>query len=410
MSERTDISSLATAEAVAVLRSSLLLRGVPADRISSIARNSSRRRVDTGDIVFGEGDDSTDVYIILAGSVEVVRTDAEDGRPFRIAELSAGDHFGEISLVEEQPRSATVRALEPTILLSLSQKDLERIARDDRPLYTTIVTNLTRELSRRLRAANELALRAMRNELEHEKARRSMGAFLIKNLLFLSAYVVGLNVFAEYATGGTVPMDVGIRMTIGAALLIKVANAVFAVAMMKRGRYPMAFYGFSSRGWRRHVGEALVWTIGFIGVMTLVKWVLVLTVPSWRYEPVFNFQLAPFLFNVHDTFSYAAAAGLFVLLYFVLAAAQEIIVRASIQNPLSQFLMGKYRVFWSIVISNAIFASTHVHINALFPFLIFFPGLFWGAMYYRQRSLVGVILSHTLVGCWAFLGLGVPMA
>jgi CRP-like cAMP-binding protein len=410
MSEKADNASLSTAETVEILRSSLLLRGALTDQIAYIALNSSRRRVDTGDIVFTEGDDSTDVHIILAGAVEVVRTDAENARPFRIAELSAGDHFGEISLVEGEARSATVRAVEPTLLLSLSQEDLERIARDNRPLYATIVTNLTRELSRRLRATNELALGAMKSELKHEKARRSMGAFLIKNLLFLSAYVVGLNVFAEYATGGAVPMDVGIKMTIAAALFIKVANAVFAVAMMKRGQYPMAFYGFSSRGWKRHVGWSLAWTLGFIGAMTLIKWVLVSTVPSWQYEPVFNFQLAPFLFNVHDTFSYAAAACLFVILYFVLAAAQEIIVRASIQNPLSQFLMGKYRVFWSIVISNAIFASTHVHINALFPFLIFFPGLFWGVMYFRQRSLVGVIVSHTLVGCWAFLGLGVFMA
>jgi CRP-like cAMP-binding protein/membrane protease YdiL (CAAX protease family) len=409
MPKRPQGAPPSTGEIVRILRSSPLFKDVPTDDIERVARSSARVTADRGDVLFTEGDASTDVYVILAGAVEVLRTDSEKHRPFSVARLYVGDHFGEIALVAGEVRSATVRAVEPTLLLALTSEDIARMARDDRPVYTTVLINLLRELSRRLRATNEVALGAMKNELRHEQARRSMGAFLIKNLLFLSGYVVGLNLFAEYAMGGGVPIDVGIKLTIGVALFIKIANALFAMAMMRRGQYPMSFYGFSMRGWVGHVGWSLVWTLIFIAVMTLVKWIVVHTVAGYRYEPVLNFALAAFLFDVHDSSSYLLAASLFVLLYLVFATAQEIIVRASLQNPLSQFLIGRYRVFWAIVISNALFASTHVHIDPLIPFFIFFPGLFWGVIYFRQRSLAGVILSHTLVGCWAFLGLGIVM-
>ena len=89
-------------------------------------------------------------------------TAAEDGIfEKRIAVLGVGDVFGEMELIDMQRRSATVRALEAVSVLALSNGDLFRIYESDLPTFTLIVLNLARELSRRLRSIDDLAVHYM---------------------------------------------------------------------------------------------------------------------------------------------------------------------------------------------------------------------------------------------------------
>ncbi len=59
-----------------------------------------------------------------------------------------------------------------------------------------------------------------------------------------------------------------------------------------------------------------------------------------------------------------------------------------------------------IVVSNALFASAHLHLSVSFAFVAFLLGLLWGALFARQRNIVGVSVSHTLCGWFGFLVLG----
>jgi CRP-like cAMP-binding protein len=87
---------------------------------------------------------------------------AEDGHfEKRLAVLKVGDVFGEMELIDMQRRSATVRALEPVSALALSNGDLFLIYESDLPTFTLIVLNLARELSRRLRTLDDLAVHYM---------------------------------------------------------------------------------------------------------------------------------------------------------------------------------------------------------------------------------------------------------
>jgi len=66
-----------------------------------------------------------------------------------------------MELIDMQRRSATVRALEPVSALALSNGDLFRIYESDLPTFTLVVLNLARELSRRLRSLDDLAVHYM---------------------------------------------------------------------------------------------------------------------------------------------------------------------------------------------------------------------------------------------------------
>jgi hypothetical protein len=59
-----------------------------------------------------------------------------------------------------------------------------------------------------------------------------------------------------------------------------------------------------------------------------------------------------------------------------------------------------------IVVSNALFASSHLHLWVSFAIVVFFTGLRWGARFAGQRNVAGVAVSHVLGGWFGFLGLG----
>jgi cAMP-dependent protein kinase regulator len=83
---------------------------------------------DPGQVVVSEGQPSEELYVVLMGTVQVTRSDGAE--ELTLAELSAGQIFGEISLIRQQPATATVRALEKAVLLSLSREAFNRHVAD----------------------------------------------------------------------------------------------------------------------------------------------------------------------------------------------------------------------------------------------------------------------------------------
>jgi hypothetical protein len=86
--------------------------------LDHIARALDRVEFAAGDVIVREGDESDLFYVIESGRVEVT---AADGHVLR--EEGPGDHFGEIGLLRDVPRTATITAMEPTILLALEREE-----------------------------------------------------------------------------------------------------------------------------------------------------------------------------------------------------------------------------------------------------------------------------------------------
>lgn len=86
---------------------------------------------------------------------------------------------------------------------------------------------------------------------------------------------------------------------------------------------------------------------------------------------------------------------------------QELIVRGVLQSSFYEFITGRHRNFWAILLSNLLFSITHMHLSLAASFIVFVPGLFWGWLYSRYRTLVGVIFSHLFIGIWAFFIVGI---
>ena len=103
--------------------------------------------------------------VVLNGEVEVTKA-SRNGVDARVAMLGPGDWFGEMSIVDIQPRSATVRAIAPSRLVRISSADLDSLYRHDVRSYAIVVLNLARELSRRLRVADGILADLIANVLD----------------------------------------------------------------------------------------------------------------------------------------------------------------------------------------------------------------------------------------------------
>ena len=110
-------------------------------------------RVMPGQAIFKEGDPAREMYVVLDGEIEVLKR-SRRGRETRVAILGPNDCFGEMSIVDMQPRSATVRALAPARVLRITTEDMDALYRHDLKSYTLIVLNIARDLSRRLRVTD----------------------------------------------------------------------------------------------------------------------------------------------------------------------------------------------------------------------------------------------------------------
>jgi CRP/FNR family cyclic AMP-dependent transcriptional regulator len=103
-----------------------------------------------GSVILFEHDPGDSLYVIRSGRVKVVLV-GEDGREVILGVLGVGEHFGELSLIDELPRSAHVIAMEDSSLIVLRREDFRRRVESSPEVAWSLLT----ELSRRLRRADE---------------------------------------------------------------------------------------------------------------------------------------------------------------------------------------------------------------------------------------------------------------
>lgn len=124
---------------------------------ATLARVSAlldEQHFEPGAEVCREGESGRSMYVVAEGEVVVCRKGPGERR-IRMVRLGVGEFFGEMTLIDPQPRSATVVVEHPATLYALTCADLYRLYRDDLPGYAMIIQNLCRELSRRLRRADQ---------------------------------------------------------------------------------------------------------------------------------------------------------------------------------------------------------------------------------------------------------------
>ncbi len=135
------------------LATATIFADVPATTLESLAPKIEDQTLKPGAVVFREGDAGTDLFIVIDGEVEVGKK-SRSGRETRIAILGPCDSFGEMSMIESCPRSATVRTLGPTRLARIPSAAIEALAGDAPAVYALLLRSVARNLAKRLRTTD----------------------------------------------------------------------------------------------------------------------------------------------------------------------------------------------------------------------------------------------------------------
>jgi len=109
----------------AVLAAVPMFRHLGARPRARLAQHFCRRTYGAGDVVVRQGDTSMSFYVVLSGRVRIVRHSPGDDS-VEIVEEGRGSFFGEMGIIDDQPRTATVVALEPTECALLAKWDFQR--------------------------------------------------------------------------------------------------------------------------------------------------------------------------------------------------------------------------------------------------------------------------------------------
>jgi CRP/FNR family cyclic AMP-dependent transcriptional regulator len=120
------------------------------DELDAISRLAVRRNYPKNSVIINEGEHTDSLYVILSGKVKIFLTD-EQQREVIVAIQGAGDYFGELVLLDEAPRSASVMTMEPSTLLLFSKGAFEHYLGN----HPKIAISLMRGLAQRLRATTE---------------------------------------------------------------------------------------------------------------------------------------------------------------------------------------------------------------------------------------------------------------
>jgi CRP/FNR family cyclic AMP-dependent transcriptional regulator len=120
------------------------------DQLEHILRIAQRRTISAGTTMFQEKELGLTFYVVLSGSIKLF-TRSNNGEEKVLSLVSAGESFGELSLLDGRPRSASAQTLEPTAVLELSSEQFMQLLES----HFDITRGILSELCRRLRKTNE---------------------------------------------------------------------------------------------------------------------------------------------------------------------------------------------------------------------------------------------------------------
>jgi CRP-like cAMP-binding protein len=128
-----------------------LFGGVLPEQIEKMKPFFEYYQYEAGDTPVIEGAPNDKIFFITSGRVEISK------RGIPIAEIGEGETFGEMELIDVMPSIATVTALEPLEVVTISNAALYKISKTEPKAFALMIMNLARDLSRRLRRMDELA-------------------------------------------------------------------------------------------------------------------------------------------------------------------------------------------------------------------------------------------------------------
>ena len=151
------MSAAAITVSTTVLKSVPIFASLAEDQLRMLVPMVTRRSAPRGSVIVAEGARVDSLYIVLSGRLKVMMGEA-DGKEVILGIIGPGEIFGEMGLIDDRPRSASVIAIEPCELLSVTRRDFKKCLVENTEVAMTVLRVLVRRLREADRKIGSLAM------------------------------------------------------------------------------------------------------------------------------------------------------------------------------------------------------------------------------------------------------------
>jgi len=148
---------MASTVSTAVLKTVPLFASFPEDQLRMLTTMVTRKSTPRSTTIMAGGDPTDSLYIVLSGRLKVMMSDSE-GKEVILSILGPGEFFGEMGMLDDEPRSATVITIEPCELLSIAKRDFKKCLADNFEMAMAVMRGLVKRLREADRKIGSLAL------------------------------------------------------------------------------------------------------------------------------------------------------------------------------------------------------------------------------------------------------------
>jgi CRP/FNR family cyclic AMP-dependent transcriptional regulator len=150
----------------AVLKTVPLFASFPEDQLRMLAMLVMRKSAPRSRTIVARGDPTDSLYIVVSGRLKVMMSDSE-GKEVILAILGPGEFFGEMGMIDDEPRSATVVTIEPCELLSIAKREFKKCLAENFQMADAVMRGLVKRLREADRKIGSLALLDVYGRVAH---------------------------------------------------------------------------------------------------------------------------------------------------------------------------------------------------------------------------------------------------
>jgi CRP-like cAMP-binding protein/membrane protease YdiL (CAAX protease family) len=364
---------------VSFLRQLPFLLSLDDAEVTLLARAVEHLQLPAGALVLREGLPSDAQHFVYRGSVEVLKhaPGESEADALPIHQIDRGSVFGEMSFIDGDPASATIRAANDCELLRVSRSALDAVTADTSiPLVDRLNGAVAQAVIRRLRLISDNHVLALQREIREIHLHHQFERFFMATMvLFGIASLVQKLIQAETSPWQHMAFSWGF-------LLLSVAPMAWFALRQPR---PLADFGVTLRGWQKSLAESLALSLALAALASLVA-LVVLRKPG---QPLLSWGSVA-------TYT-PAQMTVFLIGYPLHSLLQEFIGRGVIQTSLSH-LMPRKGPMVPVLLTSALFGVYHLYVSISFALLTVVISMVFGWLYARHRTLLGVTLFHTAIG------------
>jgi len=234
--------------------------------------------------------------------------------------------------------------------------------------------------------ARELALEQTIDELKWKKlelelslkAREEFGRIFILFTLLIGLYSFVVAVISRPAFR----QAYGTQTISWIGLLFVGCLIALAITLIRRSGLRLSSFGLNLRNAWQSIWESALVTLVILAGCVLFKMWARNNLPDYQGAPILNWK----------------ACNIFFWTYFIAAPAQEFIARGVFQGSVERTMSGRFRSIWAIVTTSVLFGVFHTFYSVPLALISILASLIWGWLYARHGTLIGVSISHFLIG------------